>query len=85
MGPPGAYEHPGGGGVVFSKDLGQLESRSVSVQGYSKFENLRYSLAALQGGREPLAFVMVDYWIEWHGKHHDDVLLKKITYFFLSF
>ena len=30
-GPPGTHGHPGGGGVVFSKDLGQLAFGSVSV------------------------------------------------------
>ena len=30
-GPLDTHEYPGGGGVVFSKDPGQLESRSVSV------------------------------------------------------
>ena len=29
--PPDAHGHPGGVGVVFIKDSGQLESRSVSV------------------------------------------------------
>ena len=29
--PPDTHGYPGGGGVVFSKDPGQLESRSVSV------------------------------------------------------
>ena len=30
--PPDSHGYPGGGGVVFSKDPGQLESRSVSVR-----------------------------------------------------
>ena len=30
---PDTHGYPGGGGVAFSKDLGQLESRSVSVKG----------------------------------------------------
>ena len=29
--PPDTHGYPGGGGVVFTKDPGQLESRSVSV------------------------------------------------------
>ena len=32
--PPNTHGYPRGGGVVFGKDLGQLESRSVSVQKY---------------------------------------------------
>ena len=32
--PPDTHGHPGGGGVVFSNDLGQLRVRSVSVHLY---------------------------------------------------
>ena len=37
-GPPDTHGYPGGGGVVFSKDLGQLESRLVSVCWYFNLE-----------------------------------------------
>ena len=35
-GPSGTHGHPGGVGVVFSKDLGQLELRSVSVYSWTQ-------------------------------------------------